>query len=408
MYIDFSSSDLINDPFPYYEAIRKAGRCVWNEAIGVWMVTGYRACREILMTPRVYSSRLMGSEIFGPWYKGSKTMLSSDGAEHDRLRRPLQRAFGRKTVECRSQQIESICSSAIRDLTDREDNDNTVDLVASYAKRVAVAVLEDVLDLPAKDGPMLASWASDMALGSVAITAGGDRPDGRHLYERAVSAGDMAYDYLRTHVATAEEAQPEGLLQALRYAMEGGELSSGEVTAACVLFLLAGVEATVKLIANAALLLGENRSVCARIRSQPALIAPAVEEIMRLSGPAQFDPRLVEECVMLGGANIAEGDIVWMITGAANRDPEVFPASDSFILDRSPIQHLAFGGGTHSCIGAPLARLVARIALRCLLRKVDDYSVVRKEYGCGFFLRGPVRLDVVIENTVSRSSRSLT
>jgi cytochrome P450 len=179
-----------------------------------------------------------------------------------------------------------------------------------------------------------------------------------------------------------DETKPEGdLIRALLAAQseEGQHLSTIDVLGFCVLLLVAGNETTTNLIGNAILCFDEEPLAWEKLRSQPeALLGSAIEEVLRFRSPVQSMYRATTTSVMLGKQVIPAGEPVIAWIGSANRDERQFPDPDRFDIQRSPNRHLAFGHGIHFCLGAPLARLEARIALGELCKRFSSITRVRE------------------------------
>lgn len=397
MDIDFFAPDVAADPFPYYEKVRAAGRCVRNEAAGIWMVTGYDDTLAVLRDPARFSSTLMSDDTFGPWYEGAPTMLGTDPPEHTRLRSVVQRLFTHRATVQREPLVSRLVDELLaRDgVSERLLSGEAVDVVAALAAPLPMLVTASLLGLPTRDQPLLSEWTDQMAVGSVAAAVAGTEPEGQETYARAVAAGHQLADYVREHLASRSQRQGQNVMSHLVAAADKGQVTDAEVTAACVLLLLAGGETTVKAIGNAIVLLARHPEERRRLHDDPTLLGLAVEEVLRYSGPSQFDPRLVVQDTRIGSSALHKGDVVWVFQPAANRDPERFPDPDRFDVARTPNPHVSFGYGIHLCLGAPFARLEMRIALRRLLELTPDFEVRQVDYGRGFFVRGPSTLQLV-------------
>lgn len=395
MDIDFLSSGLVADPFPVYEDVRRAGRCVRNDAAGIWMVPGHQDAVTVLRDVNHFSSTIMADETFGPWYDGAPTMLGADPPEHTRLRSAVQGLFTARATARREPRVRQLVDDLLNaDLVvDRMASGQPVDLVEAVAEPLSSTVVCELIGIPTTDRSLVAGWTREMVLGSVAAVSADRRPDAAKLYQQAVAAGRHLSDYLtgqvrwrRTHRAD------DDLIAHLLGAERAGAMNEREVVATCVLLLLAGIEATAKLIGNGLVLLGEHPDERRQLVADPSLIRLGVEEVLRFAGPTQFDPRLVVGPVDLAGTRLPDGDVVWLLTAAADRDPERFPVPEQFDVTRSASQHLAFGHGPHLCLGAPLARLEAKAALGAVLSRTPEFMVSDINYGAGFFVRGPSAL----------------
>lgn len=384
--IDFSDPDIVDDPFPVYERIRRAGRCVWNAATDVWMVTGHADAVAIFRDHSRFSSRILADDTFGPWYGGAATMLGSDPPEHDRLRSAIKGAFTKHSLSLLQTSIDTMAETLLRR--------TSANVMADLAYRLPAQVIGELIGVPAAQMAAVTSWTCDMAVGSMAYIYGDlDR------YRRAVSAGTALASYLASEI-DHHGGQEANVFGRLVHAADQGTISRDESIAACVLLFLAGTETTAKLLGNAIVLLAQHPEQRRRLQQNPRLVPTAVEEIIRYCGPAQFDPRLVTRTGEFADASIREGDVVWVLTAAAGRDPARFTDPHRLDVTRKPNPHLGFGHGIHLCVGAPLARMETTALLRALLRLAPHYDVFDVDYGREFFVRGPsAALQLKVDNS---------
>lgn len=373
--IDFSDPDIVADPLPTYERIRGTGRCVWNAATDVWLVTGHADAIEVFRDHTRFSSRILADDTFGPWYGGAATMLGADPPEHDRLRGALKGAFTKHSLALLQTSIDTMAQTMLLR--------TSANIMADLAYRLPAQVIGELIGVPAADMATVTSWTCDMAVGSMAYIYGDvDR------YQRAVTAGTALASYLASEIA-AHDSGEANVFGRLLHAVEERVISRDESIAACVLLFLAGTETTAKLLGNAIVLLAEHPEQRRSLLHDLRLVPTAVEEIIRYCGPAQFDPRLVTRAGEFADAQLSEGDVIWVLTAAAGRDPARFTDPQRFDVTRKPNPHLGFGHGVHLCVGAPLARMEATALLRALLRLAPHYDVFGVDYGREFFVRGP-------------------
>jgi cytochrome P450 len=245
-------------------------------------------------------------------------------------------------------------------------------------------VIAELLGVSQADRAQFNSWSDDI----VALAAGVRAPDVAERFRRADVAGKEMRAYFQQAIGDHRGARHDDLIGALVASNDQGAMSDAELVAACVLLLAAGNETTTKLIANATALLAQHPDQRRRLLENPDLIPSAIEEVLRFDGISQGAQRRVIHDIEFAGECLRAGDVVTTLTGAANRDPEIFRRPDRFDVGRSPNPHIAFGHGIHFCLGAPLARLEAKVAMTGLLARVPDFEVSDLDYGSNFNVRG--------------------
>lgn len=353
------------DPYPLYHRLRTE-EPIRRSPFGVWMFTRYDEVHAILRDHR-FSSNLLNAEHlpFGDadtrerLERRSKVMLFADPPLHTRLRSLVNKAFTTRVVEAMRGRVEQITDELLARAGDE------IDLIADLAYPLPVTVIAEMLGVPASDHEVFAGWSRDLA-------ANLDPFQTPELYDRAMAAGD-AFDHYFSGLIVERRREPrDDLLTAMVHAEEKGDrLDEEELLALCTLLLVAGHETTVSLIGNGTLALLRQPDALARLREDPGLATSAIEELLRYDGTVQFTGRTALADVEVGGVTIAKGDVSIVVVGAANRDPARFPDPDRLDLARPDNKHLAFGGGAHFCLGAPLARLEGRVAIATLVRRFD-------------------------------------
>ncbi len=279
----------------------------------------------------------------------------------------MNTAFTTRAVEQLRSRVEALAAELIDQVRDRGE----LDLIRDFAWPLPITVIAEMLGVPREDRPALKAWSDELAafVGSALATPG--------KYERAARSGGKMSDYFGDLIAK-RRARPRGdLLSALVAAGEGHDTTSeDELVATAILLLFAGHETTTNLIGNGILSLLRHPAALHALRADPSLIVPAVEELLRYEGPTAAMVRIALEDVGLpGGGTIGRGDRVFLMINAANRDPRQFDEPDRVDIRRDPNRHIAFGYGLHFCIGAPLARLEAQIAIPALLRRLPDLAL---------------------------------
>lgn len=296
-------------------------------------------------------------ELFGD------LMLFSDPPDHTRLRSLVAKAFTPRRVEAVAGRVEEIVDELLEPALAR----GHMELMGELAYPLPARVICELLGIPDTDAGLFVRHAPALATRL--------DPSPMRTAEGAARA-DIAVAELRTYlddlIEVRRRSPRDDLLSALIAAEEGGtSLSHRELIATVLLLVLAGHETTANVIGNAMLRLVGDRALLDELaRCDDAAMRSATEELLRLHGPVQMAERVTLEPVSVNGHELPEGHIVVLLLAAANRDPSVFPDPHRARLDRSPNPHLAFGSGAHFCIGAPLARLELRVAMRSLARRL--------------------------------------
>jgi pimeloyl-[acyl-carrier protein] synthase len=374
------------DPYPLYHRLR-AEDPVHRSPLGFWVLTRHADVLAVLRDPRMsrdprHSERvellrssaeldqLLASEEAAP------SMLFVDPPDHTRLRTLVNKAFTPAAVERLRPRVEAIVAG----LLDRVAGAGAMDVVEDLAYPLPVTVICELFGVPEADHDRFRAWSRRLVRLLDPLVAA-------DALEEALRARLALRGYLRDLIAE-RRAHPTGdLLTALIAAEdEGHQLTQAELVSMCVLLLVAGHETTVNLIANGLLALLRDPEALAGLKAEPGLAGSAVEELLRYDSPVQFTSRHALADLDLGGCRVRAGETVVAVLGAANRDPAQFPDPDRLDLARRPNRHVAFGGGIHFCLGAPLARMEARIAIPALLARLPGL-----ELGPG----PPVRRDTV-------------
>lgn len=400
----FLNPRFLEDPYPLLAMLRSNNPVMRlpvmtgsgaPEGPGEFLLTRYADVQRVLREPafsaereRSEAVRRNASQIPEEMRPENqpRTMLGLDPPEHTRQRGLVNRAFTPRRVEALAPRIQSIVDGLVAPLADRDE----FDLVRELAEPLPAIVIAELLGVPAEDHRLIKAWSSDL----VAVLDGALTADRLPRLREARRNFD---DYFRRFIAERREEPRDDLLSGLIAARdEQDALSEGELLATCMLILVAGHETTTNLIGNAVLALLRHPEECERWRKDPGLDAALVEESLRFDSPVQITARAVTAPARFGDVDVAPGALVTVALGAANRDPERFPEPDRFDVGRDDNQHLAFGHGLHFCLGAGLARLESRLALRSLFDAIPGLELAPDgaERRASFVLRGLSRLVV--------------
>ena len=369
------AEDFAQDAHVFSEMLRGGGpvRRVRLPPRGLpcYLVTGFAEARALLADPRLRKSSQGIRELFeaklppeslqnGLGQDLSWHMLNSDPPDHTRLRKLVNKAFTARTVARLRPRVEEITAELLDALAGQE----RTDLVASFAAPLPITVICELLGVREEDRAEFSGWSRTLLSAAV-------RPE-----EMQAAAGSM-FAYLTDLIAQKRAEPAEDLLSDLVHASDDGDsLSEPELVSMAFLLLVAGHETTVNLIANGVLALLREPEQLARLRAEPELLPGAVEEFLRFDGPIHLATlRYTAEPVEVGGVTIPEGEFVLVSLLGANRDADRYPEPDRLDITRAAGGHLAFGHGIHYCVGAPLARLEAEIALGGLLERFPEIAL---------------------------------
>ncbi|GAB2864779.1 cytochrome P450 [Actinocorallia aurea] len=378
------------DPYRLYEDLRRTP--VVRQDNGVYVVSAYWDVRSLLNDPRV-SSQTRPPVVEAPGE--SKSFLRLDPAEHDRIRRIITRPFGPPHTPRRVFEMRSGTAGVVGRLIDAFAGKDRVDIVDELAYPFPISVICRLFGVPIEDEPRFHLWTESL-LGNAALGPGTGAPDPR-LMDAETAKVEMA-GYLAELFERHRREPGDDMFSALATEdSPDGRLSPPELVANAFLLLIAGHETTVNLIANGVLTLLRNPDALKRLRDDPDLAVPLVEELLRFEPPVQYLPnRRTLDDVEVAGTVIAKNTDVNLMLAAANRDPARFAEPDKFVPDRPDVQHLGFGSGIHYCFGAPLARMETRLALTEFARRLKDPELVADPppYRPNPVLRGPRHLEV--------------
>ncbi|KAA6213173.1 cytochrome P450 [Streptomyces albofaciens JCM 4342] len=388
--------DFVADPHPYYAKLRAQGPVhrvsvpeMQPDFPHAWLIVGYDEVRAALADHRFAKDwsradgALVDNEVLAEWQLTN--MLDADPPQHTRLRKLVAREFTTRRVEALRPRVQQITDELLDAMLAAPDG--RADLVEALAFPLPMTVICELLGVPDIDRQSFRAWSNEL----VSPTE----------QEATMTAAREMTAYLDGLIEAKRRSPGEDLLSALVRTSDedGDQLSRQELLGMAFLLLVAGHETTVNLISNGVRALLRHPAQLAALRADPALLDNAVEEMLRYDGPVETATwRFTAEPVEIGGVEIPAGEVVLVGLAGADRDPERFDAPDTFDITRETRGHVAFGHGIHFCLGAPLARLEGRTAVRTLLDRCPDLALDTAPealtWRTGMTMRGPQHLPV--------------
>jgi cytochrome P450 len=389
--VDFASATFKRDPFPTYAKLlmdtpvarfRASGPAGGNAV--PYAITRYADVSDLIRDKRFVkdtaNAGLPPVRVPGFIRPLMRNMLAMDDPDHARLKKLVMAAFTPKRVEMMRERTKAISAQLLDRLAGRDQ----FDLIADYALPLPVTVISDLLGVPVADQAKFAKWSGAL------INAG------RSNFSAFLSLPNILrfLRYLKYLIALKRAEPQDDLVSALVAAeAEGDKLNGEELMAMIAILLSAGHETTVNLIGNGMHTLLTHPDAKAELRANPDIIAPAVEELLRFSGPvAALTHRYAKEDAEVAGSLIPKGSLVFGLVAAANRDERQFENANRVILTRSSNRHLSFGEGGHYCVGASLARMEGAIAINDLLQRMPNLGLAQSPktltWTPGLVLRG--------------------
>jgi cytochrome P450 len=401
---ELSVSNLLNpevrrDPYPFYERLREAAPIHWDSNAfkeGGWVLTRLADCMAVLRDPRLTAERLerpaMADMLPDEFKRAADQvfraiphqLLFQDPPDHTRLRGLVNKAFTPRLVENMRPRVRAL----VAEMLDAAEAKGAMDVIADLAYPLPAIVIAEMLGVPPEDRMQFIRWAEDFGglLDSSVLTL-------EEALQALVGVSDFM-DYFRAIIERRQDKPRDDLLQALLAARERGDaLSEDELLANLVLLLAAGHGTTTHLIGNGLLALLRNPDQLRLWREHDELTAIAVPELLRYDSPVQLTGRTVREPITLGGVEIAAGQHVTTLLGAANHDPAQFPDPERLDITRPEARNVAFGFGIHFCLGAPLARLEGEEVLPAVVKRfpnlrLADGAEESLEYAPSIVFRG--------------------
>jgi len=348
-------------PLEWYRHMRDSAPVSQDPQGGAWQVFRYDDVKRVLSDYATFSSASIArtGAIGDPASPLEASLISTDPPRHRQLRALVSQAFTPKAVA----DLEPRIAAITNDLLDRVAASGRMDVVDDLAYPLPVIVIVELLGIPTGDRARFKEWSDAIVSGASSAAMAGRDPQ-----------AEMSAYFLRLVAERRRDPRADLISALLAAQVDGQHLTELELLGFCVLLLVAGNETTTNLIANAIRCFDDNPEALRQLYARPELLPNAIEEVLRYSSPVRCMFRTTAAEARLGAHTIGAGQYVVAWIASANHDPEQFADPDRFDIARSPNRHIAFGQGVHFCLGAPLARLEARIALTAMLARLRDIA----------------------------------
>jgi cytochrome P450 len=368
------------NPYPWYRYMRETHPVHYNEQNKMWYAYRYEDVQRILLNAQTFGS----SGAHGDTYLEA-SFLHMDPPRHGRYRTLVSQAFTPNSVAL----LEPRISTIVNDLLDAVAHTGRMDLIADLAFPLPAMIIMELFGVPAESREHFRKLSESI------IQEIEDNPGGG-MFPSETKLAELLFP-----VIEARRSQPgDDLISRLLAAeAEGEKLATRDILATCILMLIAGHETTTRLIGNAMWCFTERPEVMAELRSNPALIPGALEEVLRYRAPLGGTLRVATSDVLIGATSIKAGEAILLQISSTHHDDAVFSDPEVFDIRRTPNRHLGFGQGIHFCMGAPLARMEGRVAIQSLLQRFPDLQQtgelpVRLTLGAAGLFQGTKQLPI--------------
>jgi cytochrome P450 len=358
------SGEVRKDPYPTYRWLREHAPIYYSVKRDLWVISRYDDVIAVTSDwPTFSNASGADTDNFGSYLTAPGNFFDADPKLHDVLRAVLHRSFMPRALHKR---LEPVARDTVKQLLEGLIAVEEADFAKELAWPLPVRVVSELMGIPEEDRPRIRHWGEEIAR----RTAGSPE-----LPQSTVSALNELTVYLREQVQRRRGDPRDDLLSVIANATIEGAPIGEQAVGMATLIAVGAFETTASLIGNALLLLAQHPDQRAWLAENPAAIPDAIEEALRFESPAQHTRRVSTTEVEMHGTLIPEGARVVLLYGSANRDERRFTDSERFHIRRERKRNLAFGNGIHHCIGAPLARLQATVALQAVLRELPSYEL---------------------------------
>ncbi len=390
------------DPYALYAELRQLPEPYYHAPSGVYLLARYADVDQAARLPQMLRSldHLKSAEEIEAQRKANNwhdmpnhqrfvqfSLLETDGATHQRLRRLVLKEFSKALVERHRDMIQRYVDT----LLDRLLEQRHIDFIGDLAAHVPGHIIGNVLGVPDADCPQLRTWSENI----VQFFEVDRSATHKQLAEQATTE---FYRYLGTLIDQRRRRPAEDLLSVLVAAQQAGEMDETELISTSMLILMAGHGSTIDVLGTGMLALLQHPQQLARLTAQPTLVPTAVQEMFRYDSPLPYFHRFAAEPVTIGGQTYPSGTKFGLLYGSANRDPAYFENAEAFDVSRTPNRHIAFGRGAHLCLGNYLSRLDMEVIFSTLLRRVRHIELreAQPTFRPGLVSRGLQQLELTL------------
>ena len=364
--INFQDPEFLDDPYPQLAELRKFGKPVWHEDLGIFLAATHADSNAVLRNRslgRIFKPKEPSDEWDTFNWLHADSILDSEPPKHTRLRSLVMKAFNPKRIESMRPDVERITQGLLDEIEQKLAKTGQFDVIADFAEPLPVKVIASMLGFPDADEHLLRPWSQ--AIVKMYEVA----PTEQDKLEAQKASAEFA-DYVHGLMLERKKNPGTDLITDLALVEEDGEkLNAHELIATCVLLLNAGHEASVNGFGNGFVAALRNEAQMSLIRENPDQhAATAIDEFLRFDAPLHLFERTATQDTEIGGVEISRGQKIAALLGSANRDEAVFENADQLDLTRDPNPHIGFGAGIHFCIGAPLARMEMTTSLPMLMK----------------------------------------
>jgi len=410
--------DAIGCPYPIFSALRDESPIHFSDKLGTWVCTKYEDIMEILHDTDRFSSlmptgprdgrsgfatameELAADPSMAEYFQtflanaaNAAVLLNADPPEHRRQRKAVNRAFRPTRLRGMEPMIEEVTSELLDEIIDKGESE----FVSEFAVGLPMTIIAVALGVETDNLATFKKWSDDLVM-----PVGNPDPTTEKVRDYLISLSEFNEFFGNLLQLRREEAQEDIISDVANAEVNDEMLNEAEMLSMLQQFLVAGNETTTKLLTNLMHHLAVEDGLEERLRNDVSLIDNFIEEGLRFEAPVGGLFRMAKQDTTVGETELREGDHIWLIFAAANRDPEMFSQPDTFSVDRENARdHLAFGHGEHFCIGAMLARLEARIAVEQILERMKNIRLIEGrnnfEYEDTFVLRGLKELHIAFD-----------